>query len=664
MNAKNQLKLYNSSSSSIQKKNTNKKFYKIKYVYIKNINDKKKYLNTIYRHNKTLNSTDIKSNSITNAETTININPKLNKKLINNLTTGQKTNKKNKKKILSEEEFNNNLKIMQFTPKTSHKNSEHKLREEYLNTQNNSLEDKNIYISYNEEDLIKKLSSMKLDKYYISNKTKVNLTELCGSEHKGNTSQDLRLVKIRNFDGGLDCNFTKSKIKIYKTLSNSVKNNTLNKNKQKISKLIFNCNNNINNYQSKNENNDLNLIHVPKIQSHKTNVPFYKITNIYSSDTNQNIVLNDFNKVNKSKTLVENQKKNNKNNNVCEEVAQKRPGRHTNMKNKIENEELNDEEENNNQNDTKTFSNNNNIFYRKLETFTTSNSKILNKKDSNMNKTNIKNKINKNSKRKSTSNEYTDILKKCKINKYLTILKKIQNSKKLNIISKTTINTTSRKKLDQKSKPKQNTININIHNCNNDNYNCFLINIDKDEKTDNLKKTEITGFSENSSKSKSCKKEKRKHNNSNKEYHQTNIRQKKIHQHIYLEPNLLKSPFTQIPKIFKQKSKLNPLKMGLLNNGIKNSEYSDKLNDELFSINCQTDENGISNINNTNYYTIEQNKKTNDFLQKKIKDILLKNVMKTENGKKTKNRRLGNMVFIDFKRKKKNNSVLNNTDNK
>ena len=98
-----------------------------------------------------------------------------------------------------------------------------------------------------------------------------------------------------------------------------------------------------------------------------------------------------------------------------------------------------------------------------------------------MNKTNIKNQITKINVRKNSCNEYMENSRKCKINKYLSILKKMQDSKKLSSISKNFLNKTSRKTFTQENKPKQNTININIHNCNNDNYNCFLINIDKDE---------------------------------------------------------------------------------------------------------------------------------------------------------------------------------------
>ena len=673
MNAKNQLKLYNSNVSSMQKGKNNNKFYKIKFVYIKNINDKKKYMNIIYKNNKLLNNTDINSN--TDAETIININTKLNKNALNNLTASQQIimNKKTHDKILSEEDFNNNLKNKQFTPKTQHKNSTNNLKDEFYKTHYNSLEDNNkiIYASYNEGDLIKKLSSIKLDKCYINNKTNVDLTELCGSDRRGNISHNLRLFQMRTFDGVLDLNANKSKIKAYKTLSNSVKNNVLNRNKQTLSKKIFNVNN-INNYLCKNEINGINIVESKK-QLNKNNIPFYKITNVYSSDTNQNIELNDFDKNNKNVTPVENLKRHNKNS-VCEEVAQKRPGRHINTINKTENEELNDEEENNNQNDAKIPRKNNNFLYKKLETFANLNPNILNKMDSNMNKTNIKNQITKINVRKNSCNEYMENSRKCKINKYLSILKKMQDSKKLSSISKNFLNKTSRKTFTQENKPKQNTININIHNCNNDNYNCFLINIDKDEKSENFiknfKKNTITHISENSSKSKSRNKEKRRHNYSNKDYQQTNIRQKKIKQNICLETKLLKSPYSQIKKNFKKKTKLNPLKMSLLKNGIRNFGYGEKINDEYFNYNYQVDENVINNnMNNTNYCTnsnyctINNNRKTNDFLQKKIKDILLKKAINTEYGKKTKHKRLGNMVFIDYKQNKKSTVTLNNTDN-
>ena len=68
--------------------------------------------------------------------------------------------------------------------------------------------------------------------------------------------------------------------------------------------------------------------------------------------------------------------------------------------------------------------------------------------------------------------------------------------------------------------------------------------------------------------------------------------------------------------------------MSLLKNGIRNFGYGEKINDEYFNYNYQVDKNVINNnMNNTNYCTnsnyctINNNRKTNDFLQKKIKDI-------------------------------------------
>ena len=666
MKAKGLLKYYNSSISSKPKRiNTNSKFFKIKYVYIKNNDDKKKYTETSRKHKKNLNSTDIKSNSNTDAETIIKKNSKINKILINNLTNSEQiiSNKNNFGKILPGEEFNNNLKNKQLTPKTPCKTKGQSLEEFFKNRSNNKHEDnKFISIPYNEEDLIKKLSSIKIDKYYISNKTKADLTELCGSDKRGNISHNLRIFQMKTLGESLNLNAAHSKIKTYKTLSNSVKSNILNRNTQILPKNIVNEFNNIKNYPNNKENNNKIKDEKKKTKSKINMVPFYKITNIYSSESKQNISLTDFNKIEIKTIPSQAQKKHNKNN-LCEEeeVAQKRPGKGRNLKNKTEVNE-NNEEEGKIQTIAKTFVNNSNnqsngtIPYRKLETFPSLNSKILNKVCDNIPKINIKNQNNKIKNRKNSCNEYMENSQKCKINKFLSVLKKMERSRKLSRRSKNSLSKTSKKTLNQENK--QNTININIHNCSNDNYNCFLINIDKDEKNENFlksfKNSEIKRISQKSSKTKSCRDEKVKLNQNLEK------KQKKIKPHVVLEPKLLKSPYNQIQKIFKNKIKLNPIKTGLLNNRVKTFGYCDKINDDLFNTD-QTDESDVTNKTNTNYYSINQNKRS-DFVQKKIKDILMQKAIKTEYGKKMKQKKSGNMFFIDLGLNKKENG-LSHTEN-